>query len=166
MKVIDQESVYDNFINPPSCYGPIPFYWWHGEPLTIDRIRWQLDRLQEQGVAGVNINYQHDTDMKTYPGEPALFSEQWWELWQQVVVECHQRGMTIGFDDYTLAWPDKGKFAMDIVAHNPDMVGGRLEHIAASGRDGEEIRLALPIGTKVIMARAYPKVYRYRVGYG
>jgi hypothetical protein len=31
------------FRNPPPGYGEVSFYWWQGDPLTRERLRWQLD---------------------------------------------------------------------------------------------------------------------------
>ena len=31
------------FQNPPPGYGEVAFYWWLGDPLTKERLGWQLD---------------------------------------------------------------------------------------------------------------------------
>lgn len=151
------EELKRSFDKPPASYGPVPFWWWHGEPLTRERIGWQLEQLQAQGVAGVNVNYQHDSNMKTIPGEPPLFSEEWWELWQWTVEECSRRGMAIGFDDYTLAWPDKGEIALKLTQGNPELVGARLEAISAVAQPGETVTIPAPEKkSRTVMAAAYP----------
>jgi hypothetical protein len=33
------------FKTPPPGYGEVPFYWWLGDPLTKERLSWQLDQL-------------------------------------------------------------------------------------------------------------------------
>ena len=35
---------YLDFITPPKGYGNVPFYWWNGESLDIDRLEWQLEK--------------------------------------------------------------------------------------------------------------------------
>ena len=94
------DRLYKEFVTPDAQYGPIPFYWWTGEPLSLERICWQLDRLKENGFYGVNVNYTHSTAGTSYRGSPELFTDDWWQLWDQVVRECERRGMVIGFDDY------------------------------------------------------------------
>ena len=33
------------FQQPPPGYGEVAFYWWLGDPLTKERLAWQLDQL-------------------------------------------------------------------------------------------------------------------------
>jgi len=73
------------FINPPPGYGAVAFYWWLGDPLTKERIRWQLDQLRGAPVVGLQVNYAHGAKGNrwygpTLPSEPPLFSEAWWDL--------------------------------------------------------------------------------------
>jgi hypothetical protein len=152
---MDGHDLISRFMQPPKAYGPVPFWWWNGEPLTKERILWQLTQLHDKGVAGVNINYQHDPEMKTAKGEPPIFSNEWWDLWQWVVEECSRLEMSIGFDDYTLAWPDKGVIALTIVDNNPDMKGARLEYAAHLVSGGESVSIQLPVDTELISAQAY-----------
>lgn len=62
------------------------FYWWLGDPLTKERLTWQLEQLAlVHGVMGLQINYAHSdrggtSYGLTYPSEPALFSTQSWDL--------------------------------------------------------------------------------------
>jgi hypothetical protein len=45
------------FQKPPPGYGEVPFYWWLGDPLTKERLTWQLDQLASPGgVSGLQIN--------------------------------------------------------------------------------------------------------------
>jgi hypothetical protein len=73
------------FVKPPPGYGEVAFYWWMGDPLTRERLAWQLDRLDEsRGVMGLQVNYAHSdrggrSYGLTYPSQPPLFSEAWRE---------------------------------------------------------------------------------------
>ena len=78
-------NVLPGFKNPPKGYGEVSFYWWIGDPLTKERILWQLDQLKDKNITALQINYCHTdtggaTYGLTYPSQPALFSNQWWEL--------------------------------------------------------------------------------------
>ena len=73
------------FQNPPPGFGTVPFYWWLGDPLTKERLGWELEQMRGMGVSGYQINYAHSDKGGrsyglTYPSEPALFSEDWWKL--------------------------------------------------------------------------------------
>ncbi len=73
------------FQKPPPGYGEVGFFWWLGDPLTKQRLSWELDQLQGKRVMALQINYAHsDRGGKswglTYPSDPPLFSAAWWKL--------------------------------------------------------------------------------------
>jgi len=99
------------FRNPPPGYGEVPFWWWTGEDLDVDRMIAQVEELHRKGVSGVQVNYSHyDT-----PGwlsemdEPALFTDEWWKVYSKVSEACGQRDMGIGLSTYTIDWPKGAK---------------------------------------------------------
>ena len=69
-----------NFISPPDKFGEVAFYWWIGDKLTKKRLLYQLDKLKNSHVTGLQINYCH-TDKGgysyglPYQSDPPLFSE-------------------------------------------------------------------------------------------
>ena len=100
-------DVLPGFIDPPKGYGEVPFYWWQGDPLTRERIEWQLDQLEDKSISSLQINYSHlDSGGVSYglsnPSEPALFSDEWWDLFRWFAAEAQKRGMTVSLSDYTL----------------------------------------------------------------
>jgi hypothetical protein len=94
------------FRDPPPGYGQVPFWWWTGDPLDVDRLTWQLEQLHEKGISGVQVNYAHEDSpgWPTYAAEPAIFSDAWWRVWGRIADECRRRGMGIGLSTYTLDW--------------------------------------------------------------
>ena len=128
--------MYANFKNPPRGYGEVAFYWWVGDTLTRERIRWQLDQLQGKGVVGLQVNYAH-TDSGgliwglSMPSQPKLFSEEWWDLFGWFMKEAKQRGMSVSLSDYTLGI-GQGSYVDDALAEHPDM-----------SRIGAEVRQAV-----------------------
>lgn len=34
-----------SFEHPAATYGPIPIWWWSGEKITRERLRWQMEQL-------------------------------------------------------------------------------------------------------------------------
>ena len=71
------------FRSPPPGYGEVPFWWWTGEALDVDRLVWQLEQLHQKGISGVQVNYAHEDSpgWPTYAVEPPIFSEAWWRVW-------------------------------------------------------------------------------------
>ena len=140
------------FLSPPASHGPVPFYWWAGETLDRGRIAWQLDQLCDKGVRQTIISYPHHPDGSSNLGDPKLFSPSWWDLFRWFLGECRERGMTVGFQDYTLVEP----LLKAIGRENPGMQGGQMSCDARRISGNENVRLAAEPGTLVIGAWAYP----------
>ncbi|MCB0049301.1 MAG: hypothetical protein KDE24_07145, partial [Caldilinea sp.] len=47
---MDHQSFLPAFSTPPKEYSPVPIWWWSGERLDPQRLRWQLERFAEGGV--------------------------------------------------------------------------------------------------------------------
>ena len=121
-------DVLPGFQNPPKGYGNVPFYWWSGDHLTKERLKAQLDTLASSATDGFAISYIHTdprTDTifnkkgyglygKTEPGDPAVFSEEWWDIWKWFSKECAVRGLGAGLDDYTVGWIGNGYYPDEV----------------------------------------------------
>lgn len=130
----------------------MPFYWWAGEKLDRGRLAWQLDQLCAQGVKQTIISYPHRADGSTDPGDPALFSPAWWDLFRWFLDQCRARGMTVGVQDYTIT-----RSVLDEIGRaTPDMEGGQLGCVSDLVQDGATARLPAGHGTRTVAAWAYP----------
>lgn len=109
-----------DFLSPAAAHGPVPFWWWVGEPVTRERAAWQLDQLKAKGVLNAIISYNHHADGTPNTGEPAVFSPAWWDLLRGVLDDCKARGMQLSFQDYTLLNP----LLREIGSSSPGMAGG------------------------------------------
>ena len=123
-------DVRPGFQQPPPGYGTVPFYWWLGDPLSKERIGWELEQMAGMGVSGFQINYAH-TDKGgrssglTYPSQPALFTEDWWKLTEWFMHQAKQQGAGISLSDYTLGF-GQGWRADEILREHPEATGMRL----------------------------------------
>ena len=142
------------FRSPPAAFGPVPFYWWAGEPLVRERIAWQLDQLRDKGVRQTIISYPHRPDGSSDLGDPPLFSAAWWELFRWFLSACRARGMTAGFQDYTLVAPILKAIGLE----TPDMQGGQMSCVAKRAADNACVRLTAEADAHVVGAWAYPIV--------
>jgi len=125
-------DVMPGFQKPPAGFADVPFYWWLGDPLTKERLSWQLDQLQKSGgISGLQVNYAHSDRGGpswgyTYPSDPALFSEEWWKLYAWFMQEVRKRGMGgVSLSDYTLGI-GQGWYLDEIVKEYPDSWGSTL----------------------------------------
>ncbi|HOY60789.1 MAG TPA: glycosyl hydrolase, partial [Verrucomicrobiota bacterium] len=145
------------FRNPPPGYGEVPFWWWTGDPLDVDRLTWQLDQLHQKGISGVQVNYAHEDTpgWPTYAAEPPIFSDAWWRVWGQVVDACRQRGMGIGLSTYTLDWPGADNLFRRLFTSRPELNALRLEPLPRQRfTSGQSVQV--PVPSDLVAARAYP----------
>ena len=149
-------DVWPGFQTPPAGYGEVPFWWWTGDPLDKDRLLWQIEQLHEKGIPGMQVNYAHqDTaGWLTYPAEPDLFSDAWWEMWKFVAAECKKRQMGVGLSGYTIDWPNGMSLVSRMIYSDPEIQGREIEVVwKARVQSGTSVSLDVPQG--VIGIRAY-----------
>lgn len=154
-------NVLPGFKNPPKGYGEVSFYWWIGDPLTKERILWQLDQLKDKSITGLQINYCHTdkggaTYGLTYPSQPALFSQQWWELFQWFLKEAKKRDMSVSLSDYTLGAAGQGWFIDEMLDENPNLHGAKLESKQYEFAGNQDFKAAVP--ENILAAAAYKNV--------
>ena len=116
----DEFDVFPGFRNPPPGYGEVPFYWWMGDKLDKDRLTWQLDQLSGYAISGLQVNYAHSDEGGqlwglTYPSDPPLFSDAWWELFSWFREEANKRGFSVSLSDYTLGMPGQGWYVDEML---------------------------------------------------
>ena len=144
------------FQQPPPGYGEVPFWWWTGDPLEVDRLIWQLDQLHQKGISGVQVNYAHEDSAgwPTYAAEPPIFSEAWWRIWGRVADECRQRGMGIGLSTYTLDWTRADNLFRRLFYANTALNAYKLEPLPRQRlKTGQTTSVEVSAG--LIAARAY-----------
>jgi hypothetical protein len=47
------------FRNPPQGYGNVPFFWWNGDSLRMDRLVEELEILSSSATDGFAVSYIH-----------------------------------------------------------------------------------------------------------
>ncbi len=95
------QTLRETFATAPHDYGPVPIWWWSGEKLDIERLRWQLDRFAEGHIFNLIVLnlapsgplYGSDAD------DPPFFSEEWWTAFEAVLAHAEKRGIKIWFYD-------------------------------------------------------------------
>lgn len=143
------------FKSPPQGYGEVAFYWWLGDPLTKERLEWQINQLAKAGgVMGLQINYAHSdrggrSYGLTYPCQPPLFSDEWWELVGWFLKTAKKYGMSISLSDYTLGI-GQGWILDEILRENPELNGSVLRTITKDTTG--EIIMNLPQSTLYVCA--------------
>jgi len=144
------------FVSPPPGYGEVGFFWWLGDPLTRERLEWQLDRLEGKGAMGLQVNYAHSDRGGvlyglTYPSDPPLFSKEWWDLFGWFLKEAKSRGMAVSLSDYTLG-VGQGWAVDEALAKHPEINGWVLRHEARDSQGGANVEWLLPDGLLALQA--------------
>ena len=144
---LDQATLQRDFQSPPPGFGNVAFYWWLGDPLTKERLSWQLEKLAQMGtgMTGVQINYAHSDKGGqlwgwTYPSEPHLFSDEWWQLVEWYIQEAKKRGISVSLSDYTLGISQGWKWD-EAIASYPEIIGSVLRHETRDVPAGETVSL-------------------------
>ncbi len=119
------------FATPPKGYGEVPFYWWMGDTLTKEHLTYHLDQMAAKKVTSLQVNYAHSDKGGvsyglTFPSKPALFTEEWWDLFGWFMEEAKKRNITVSLSDYTLG-VGQGSYVDDALNENPGLTGAELK---------------------------------------
>lgn len=144
----------DRFERPSVRYGPLPLWWWSGDRLDVERLRWQLRRLIEQGVwQAVVMNLAPTGPLYgALADDPPFMSDEWWKIFTAVVADAEELGFQlwlydqIGFSGANI----QGR----IVAADPRHAGHALAQLRADARGGAV--LATPLDAQPIAAWVAP----------
>ena len=121
----------NQFAAPPPEYGEVSFFWWHGDPIEKDKLRWILEQLKDKHICGLQINYCHsDKGGRQYgltmDSQPPPFSDAWWELVGWLIAECRRYGIAVSLSDYTLGAPGQQSYMDAVLEKHPEFIGQRL----------------------------------------
>ena len=144
------------FQKPPPGFGIVPFFWWLGDPLTKERLGWELQQMAGMGVSGYQINYAHSDKGGrsyglTYPSQPPLFSPEWWKLAGWFMEEAKKQGASISLSDYTLGL-GQGWWVDEWLRDQPDLCGQQLRLV--TGDAPADALMVTNIGGQPVAVRA------------
>jgi hypothetical protein len=91
----------DRFTTPPAASGPLPIWWWSGDRLTRERLRWQMERMVEGGVRQAVVMCLAPTGplFGCLADEPPFQSPAWWELLAAACADAQDLGFTLWLYD-------------------------------------------------------------------
>jgi hypothetical protein len=152
---------WDRFAAPSPAFSPAPLWWWSGDTVTAERLRWQLERLAAGGVFNVVVMnvaptsplYGKDAD------DPPFMSEPWWELFEGVCRDARELGVRVWF--YDQIGFSGANFQGQVVQRHPEHAGRWIEREVLDG-DGE-LTLECPAGGIPVAAAALTRGELVRV---
>lgn len=145
------DELVERFENPDARFGPLPLWWWSGERLEIDRLRWQLDQLTAQNVRQAVVMNLAPTGplYGALADDPEFMSEAWWDLFTAVVEYADAIGFRIWlYDQIGFSGANvQGR----IVAAEPRHAGRSLAQVRVDARAGTAVAEA-PQGAEPVAA--------------
>lgn len=136
--------------DPPRAYSPVPIWWWSGEALDADRLRWQLERFAEGGIHNLVVlnlapsGPAHGCDAD----DPPFFSQAWWDLFIGACEDARRLGISLWFyDQLGFSGAD---LQAKLVARQPRYAGHRLHRAIVTGVGG--LALSCPSGGRSLRA--------------
>lgn len=123
-------------------YGPVPLWWWSGEPVTEERLRWQLQKLRAAGLRNVCIINLAPAGPTHGAGadEPAFYEERWWSLFERAADEAERLGLFLWY--YDQIGFSGANFPARLVAETPDFAGYQLRRFPAGTAPPEAVVVA------------------------
>ena len=75
-------------------------WWWEAGELDREKMRWQLEEMKRKGVSGTWY-YPRLFDGHPLQGEPAYWSDEWWEMFRFSLQEHERLGMVAWTTDWS-----------------------------------------------------------------
>ena len=151
--ILTRAEMLSLFKEPPRDFAPIPFHFWNGERLTRERLSWQLEQLSAQGIGGTIVSYIHRPDDSLDPGDPVMFSEEWWDLFAWFLQKSKSLGMVVGVQDYGIVNP----ILETLAAEFGELKGAILRQVHVEVTAGKTAYLELPTEARLLSLRAFPR---------
>ena len=147
------EELKRGFAQPQADYGPIDCWWWEAAHLDKEKMRWQLEELQDKGVAGTWYypRYIGEEDMAC---RPRYWTEEWWDLTEFAVEEHERLGLAYWFSDWTAHEFIQDKLRAEVEAH-PEFRGRRLVMHQEEATGPGPLALKADAGEEVLDAAAF-----------
>src|SRR5581483_10333822 len=122
------------FQDPDPRFSPAPIWWWSGEKLEINRLRWQMDQLKSMGIHNlVILNLAPNGALfGCEADDPAFLSEDWWRIFEQVCDHARDIGTFIWF--YDQIGFSGANYQAELVAAHPEFSAEKLRIVSVEGR--------------------------------
>lgn len=141
----------ERFQSPARGFYPTPIWWWSGERLDADRLRWQLERLVAGGAKSfVIMNLLPEVpDIGKSRDDPVLFSEEWWGFFEGVCRDAEELGASLWL--YDQIGHGGANLLGEATRRNPDATGLALERVVVEVEGSGAVECP-PAGTPLAAA--------------
>lgn len=128
-----------HFAEPPKAFSPVPIWWWSGDRLTRERLRWQMERLVAGGVYNAVVLNLAPTGplYGSDPDRPAFLSDAWWDLFEGACKDAEDLEMRLWF--YDQIGFSGANLQAELVRRDGTFSGESLETLTAEGEGTLEL---------------------------
>jgi len=150
------QSLSDKFKQPPKIFSPVPIWWWSGEAIVKERLRWQMEKLEEAGVFNVLVmNLAPDGPLfGCDPDEPPFLSETWWDCFLFVLQQAEQLGMFVWF--YDQLGFSGARLQDKLLFSNPEFQGAAIRWVEETVKGGSSVTIMPPPNAYPLAVHAVP----------
>lgn len=134
----------ETFRDPPSCYRPIPFWFWNSK-MTPDRIEAQIRDFHARGIGGFFIHARFGL-------ETEYLGREWMDCVRRAIHVAEELGMEVWLYDENGFPSGIGDLK---VSRIPEYRSKFIDLTEAEARGGESIDVPLP-SDEVVLAYAFP----------
>ena len=126
----DRDALFEAFQHADAAYSPVPLWWWSGERLDPERLRWQLERYVEGGVFNlVVMNLAPTGPLYGKPADdPPFMSDLWWEIFRGVCADARELGVRLWF--YDQIGFSGANIQGAVISTHPEFAGMTIERIS------------------------------------
>lgn len=142
------QSLGERFQSPERTFYPTPVWWWSGDRLDADRLRWQMERLAAGGAKNLLIMnlLPAAPDIGKSRDEPVMFTEEWWGIFEAVCRDAEELGVSLWL--YDQIGHGGANLLGEVAAGNPSAAGLALERVVVDV-DGSGSIECPPAGTAI-----------------
>jgi hypothetical protein len=139
------------FRDPDRGFYPTPIWWWSGERLDAERLRWQMERLVAAGAKSLLLmNLLPEVpDIGKSRDDPAMFSEEWWGFFERVCRDAEELGAALWL--YDQIGHGGANLLGEATLRNPEATGRELGRAVVEVDGGGEVACP-PAGTAIAAA--------------
>jgi hypothetical protein len=147
---IPAAALFDAFRAARPEFSPCPLWWWSGDRLDPERLKWQMDRFREGGVWNLVVMnlapsgplYGHFAD------DPPFMSDRWWDIFREVCQHARETGMRLWL--YDQIGFSGANIQGQVIRQHPHFAGETIERVLEEG--GGTVTAHCPAGGTPLMA--------------
>lgn len=149
----------EEFKNPGSVYRPVDCWWWDGEKLSEEKLKWQIEDLHAKGVGGTWL-YPRFGASQPLSAEPGFWTDGWWKFLAFALAEHERLGMQQWANDW-LGRLSKNHFQDQLRAmreQHPELMGRRLVLHRSKVVTNGTLEVNVPPNQKILCVAAYRRL--------